>query len=177
MMHGQNMLLGHKSQMLWLWACVLSAHLNEIKVNAFTLLSSSAVLSGKLPYLRSCALCVDFTKVAGAKAKSSFHLVSPVCINVEDLLLADRFSLIVESKDFVPARQLCSPSLAPQRASLWSDIAADQRRKNTVNRQFEPLKVQLTFLPLSDRGRWLWFLAKRGQTFWENLDRKVSQIT
>lgn len=153
MTHGQNMLLGHKSQMLWLWACVLSAHLNEIKVNAFTLSSLSVVLSEKLSRLRTWALCVDFTEVAGAKAQSSFHLVSPVCINVEDLLLADRFSLIDESKDFVPARQLFSPSLAPQRASLWSDIAADQRRKNTVNQQSEPLKVQLTSLPLSDRGR------------------------
>ena len=70
-----------------------------------------------------------------------------MCINVVDLLLADRFSLIDESKDLVPARQLFSPSLAPQRASLLSDIAADQRRKNTVNLQSEPLKVQLAAFP------------------------------
>ncbi len=101
--------------------------------------------------LLSPALFVESTEVTGAKAQSSSHLVSPVCINVEDSSLADRFLLIDESKDVVPASQLFSPSLAPQRASLLSDIAADQRRKNTVNLQSEPLKVQLSsFLSLTE---------------------------
>lgn len=135
----------------------LSAPLNEMKWNAFALLSLSVVLSEKLFNLRSSVSFVDSTEVAGAKAQSSFHLVSPACINVEDLSLADFFffffALIDESKDVVPARQLSSPLLAPQRASLLSDIAADQRRNNTVNPQPQPLKVQLTsFLPLTEEG-------------------------
>lgn len=134
----------------------LSAPLNEMKWNAFALLSLSVVLSEKLFNLRSSVPFVDSTEVAGAKAQSSFHLVSPACINVEDLSLADFFfffALIDESKDVVPARQLSSPLLAPQRASLLSDIAADQRRNNTVNPQPQPLKVQLTsFLPLTEEG-------------------------
>lgn len=124
--------------------CVLSAPLNERKVNAFTLLSLSVALCEKLLHLSSSVLFVDSMEVAGAKAQSSFHLVSPVCINVEDLSLADRFSLIGGSKDVVSARQLFSPLLAPQRQSLLSDTAADQRRENTVNLQSEPLNVQLT---------------------------------
>lgn len=87
MTHGHNMLLGYKSKMLWLWPRVLSAPLSEGKVNAFTLLSLSVALCEKLLY----SLFVDSTEVAGAEAQSRFHHVSPVCINVQDLSLADRF--------------------------------------------------------------------------------------
>ena len=91
-------------------SCVLSGPLNKRKVNAFFLLSLSVVLSEKL---RSSVLFVDSMEVTGAKAHSRYCVVSSVCINVEDLSLADRFSLIDESKDIVPARQLFS--LPPQR--------------------------------------------------------------
>lgn len=75
-------------------SCVLSAPLNERKQNAFTLPSLSVVLNEKLFFsvLLSPVLFVDSTEVTGAKAQSSSHLKSPVCINVEDLSLADRFS-------------------------------------------------------------------------------------
>lgn len=51
-----------------------------------------------------------------------------MCINVEDVSLVDRdrFSLIVKSRDVVPALELLLPSLAPQRTNFLSDIAADQ---------------------------------------------------
>lgn len=128
-------------------SCVLSAPLDGMKVNAFTLLSLSVALNEKLFYLRSSVCCLHRGSRCQKQNQSSFHLVSLVCMNVEDLSLADRFSLIDESKNVVPARQLLSPSLAPQRASL---LSADQRRKNTVNLQPEPLKAQLTsFLSLT----------------------------
>lgn len=38
----------------------------------------------------------------------------------------DRVSLIVKSRDVVPALELLLPSLAPQRTNFLSDIAADQ---------------------------------------------------
>ncbi|KAK1885358.1 Manganese peroxidase 1, partial [Dissostichus eleginoides] len=56
--------------------------------------------------LRSSVLFVDSMEVTGAKAHSRYRVVSSVCISVEDLSLADRFSLIDESKDIVPAPTL-----------------------------------------------------------------------
>lgn len=63
--HGHNILLGHKGKMLWIWSRVLSAPMDEMKVNAFILLSLSVVLNEKLFYLRSSAA---FKEVAAAKS-------------------------------------------------------------------------------------------------------------
>lgn len=111
--------------------CVLSAHLNER--TWMLLLNCPYRLYYNIFYLTSSLLFVDSKQVASATAQSIFHRVSPMFINVKDLSLADRFSLIDESKDVVPARQLFSPSPVPQRASLLSDIAADQRGKKTLS--------------------------------------------
>lgn len=107
----------------------------------------------------------------GAKARSSFPLVSPVCINAGDLSFADWFSLIDESKDVVPARQLFSSSLAPQRASLLPDI----RRRSKEGKHCQPavwaFESSNHFLPEGD-----WFLVTGGQAFLQCLDKKVSWL-
>lgn len=151
-------------------SCVFPAPLNETKVNASTLLplccSQWKAFFFFLPHLRSSVLFVGFSEVAGAKAQSSFRLVSPVCINVEDLSLADRFSLMDES------RGRCSSSSAvltftdtsKSESSVW------HRRRSKEEKHCQPavwaFESSTRFHPHSDRGRWLWFLVKRGgQTF------------
>lgn len=128
-------------------ACILSAPSNERKVNAFTSLSLSVVLSEKLfsfLYLRSCVLFVDSAEVASVKAQSSYSLILPACINVDDLSLADRFSLIDERARTL--FQLVSRShlrwCLKERAFCLTSPPI-KGRKNTVNPQSEPLKVQL----------------------------------
>lgn len=59
--------------MLLLWALVLSAPMDEMKVNAVILLSLSVVLNEKLFYLRSFAA---FKEVAAAKSPEQF----PSCV-------------------------------------------------------------------------------------------------
>lgn len=145
MMHGHNMLLGHKVKCYGYGLVYFIRSLwNERTVGAFTLTVLICCSQWKtiLPQI-FCSVCWLH---GGRQCQSPKQFPSRLaCVHKCGGFIVSRFSLIDESKDVVPARQLFSPSLAPQRASLLSDIAADQRRENTVNLQSEPLKVQIIF--------------------------------
>lgn len=125
--------------------------------------------------LLSPVLFVDSTEVTGAKAQSSSHLKSPVCINVEDLSLADRFSANRREK----GRCSSSSAVLTFTGTSKSESSVWHRRRSKEEKHCQPavwaFESSTQFLPLSDRGGWLWFLVKGGGKHFSNVFTKKSR--